>query len=89
MPAAFNEDTTTPGLLKNGDATDEEFADYLKNITGNGAAKSAYAEFETALANAIVAESHTPLFFFVLCFVFHTLFVIFLWGNKKFDCIFN
>lgn len=33
MPAAFNEDTTTPGLLKNGDATDEEFADYLKNIT--------------------------------------------------------
>ena len=33
MPAAFNEDTTTPGLFKNGDATDEEFADYLKNIT--------------------------------------------------------
>ena len=37
-----------------------DLKDYLKNITGNGAAKSAYAEFETALANAIVAESHTP-----------------------------
>lgn len=36
-----------------------DLKDYLKNITGNGAAKSAYAEFETALANAIVAESHT------------------------------
>lgn len=43
MPAAFNEDTTTPGLLKNGDATDEEFADYLKNITSVTVNGKAYA----------------------------------------------
>ena len=43
MPAAFNEDTTTPGLLKKGDATDEEFADYLKNITSVTVNGKAYA----------------------------------------------
>ena len=43
MPAAFNEDTTTPGLFKNGDATDEEFADYLKNITSVTVNGKAYA----------------------------------------------
>lgn len=43
MPAAFNEDATTPGLLKNGDATDEEFADYLKNITSVTVNGKAYA----------------------------------------------
>lgn len=33
MPAAYNEDAEAPALVKSEDATDEEFADYLQNIT--------------------------------------------------------
>lgn len=33
MPAAYNENSEKPGLAKAAGATDEEFADYIKNIT--------------------------------------------------------
>ena len=33
VPAAYNNDNENPAITKNADASDEEFADYIKNIT--------------------------------------------------------
>lgn len=43
MPAEYNEDSSAPALVKAEDATEEEFADYLKNITSVSVNGKSYA----------------------------------------------
>lgn len=42
-PAAYNNDNGNPALTKNADASDEEFADYIKNITSVSVNGKSYA----------------------------------------------
>ena len=42
-PAAYNNDNTNPAITKNADASDEEFADYIKNITSVSVNGKSYA----------------------------------------------
>ncbi|MDO4313428.1 MAG: DUF1533 domain-containing protein [Eubacteriales bacterium] len=43
MPAEYNEDSSAPALVKAKDATEEEFADYLQNITSVSVNGRSYA----------------------------------------------
>ena len=42
-PAAYNNDNANPAITKNADASDEEFADYIKNITSVSVNGKSYA----------------------------------------------
>ena len=42
-PASYNNDNENPAITKNADATDEEFADYIKNITSVSVNGKSYA----------------------------------------------
>lgn len=42
-PASYNNDNENPAITKNADASDEEFADYIKNITSVSANGKSYA----------------------------------------------
>lgn len=43
VPAAYNNDNENPAITKNADASDEEFADYIKNITSVSVNGKSYA----------------------------------------------
>ncbi|MCI7288528.1 MAG: DUF1533 domain-containing protein [Blautia sp.] len=54
MPAAYNEDGTAPALVKTESASDDEFADYLKNIasvTVNGKSYAATGKGAVTIIN--------------------------------------
>ena len=42
-PASYNNDNENPAITKNADASDEEFADYIKNITSVSVNGKSYA----------------------------------------------
>lgn len=54
MPAAYNENSNAPALVKAQDASDEDFADYLENITSvsvNGVSYSAAGRNAVVIVN--------------------------------------